>query len=505
MSMSGRQRRGHEQRPGGWPSSGPPGVVLVITVLLVGLLLVMGLTLINLASSDYQIANNESRSIQALYNADAGTEEAKMRLSPNAPTPACSSTTPTGPRIEVGTSADWRAYLLSGHTQAEIQGGLDPTYGKAAPNYTTTESTSNYLFCTTVQTGSNQIPWGWARIQHKFDGSGNILYQDAITGAETTSASQVVGGTTVNNPPILVVTTEGIQGSVRRMISVEYQPIVSTTTTTNNVITDPFANAGHSTSTVTLTGNAYTDSYDSRLGAYNVNGNRGSNGDISTDSTAVGAITIDLNSTVNGDVLVGPGGNTATGVVNAGTITGTTTTEPSTWNLPLSTIPTGVVNQGPLSISGNTVRTLSEGTYWFSSLQVTGNGRLQVSGAVKIYVTGNINIGGNGVATANNAPPNLLIYGTVDPTNAANKTTSVNIHGNGNFYGAVYAPAAAIQVTGNAGAYGSLTGASVTVNGNGGLHYDEALANLGRFVTTTSSTTYTTTGFTRYSWREIAF
>ncbi len=485
---------------------GAPGVVLVITVLLVGLLLTMGLTLINLASSDYQIANNESRSIQALFNADAGTEEAKMRLSPNAPGGVYNATTnPSGKGIPVGTSADWRAYLLSGHTQAEIQGGLDANYAKAAPAYTANEGTSNYAYYTSVQTGLGTIPWGWARIQHKFNAGGNILYQDAVTGAETTSASQVVSGTTVYNPPLIVVTAEGIQGSVRRMISMEYQPIVSTTTSTNTVTTDPFSDAAHGSGPVTLSGNATTDSYDSRLGAYNVSGNLGTNGDISTDSTANGSVSLGSNNAINGSVLVGPGGNTATAVANGGTITGTLGTEAATWNLPLSTIPAGVSNQGPLSISGNTTRTLTEGTYWFSSISITGNGRLVTTGAVKIYVTGAINISGNGVGTAGNLPTNLLVYGTVDPTNAANQTTSVAVTGNGNFYGAIYAPAAAITVTGNGAVYGSLTGNSVNFSGNGGLHYDDALGNLGRYVTTTTSTTYTTTGFTRYSWREIAF
>ena len=475
---------------------GPPGVVLVITLLLVGLLLVMAMTMINLASSDYQVANNESRSIQALYNGDAGAEEAKMRLSPNAP---------SGMGIPVGTIANWRAYILSGHTQTEIQNALDPTYGKAAPNYTSTESTSNYAFYNTVQTGVNAIPWGWARIQHKVDGSGNIAYQDAVTGAETANASQTVGGNTVYNPPILVVTTEGIQGTVRRMIQVEYQPIVSTTTTSNDVVTDPFANAVHGRGNISLIGNAYTDSYNSTNGAYNVNGNRGANGDVSTDATATGSVTINPNSTVNGDVAVGPGGNTATAINNQGTITGTTSTEAAAWNVPLSSIPSGVTNQGPLSITGIRMVTLNEGTYWYSSINSSGNGQLRINGAVKIYVTGNVDIGGNGVATAGNLPPNLLIYGTVDPNNSANKCTSVSIHGNGDFYGGIYAPDATISVVGNGSVYGSLTGNTVNINGNGGFHYDEALGNLGRFVTTTAGTTYTTTGYSRYSWREIAF
>ena len=62
-----------------------------------------------------------------------------------------------------------------------------------------------------------------------------------------------------------------------------------------------------------------------------------------------------------------------------------------------------------------------------------------------------------------------------------------------------------IQTSGNAAVYGSLTGKSVKINGNGGFHYDEALGDIGEFVTESSSTTYTTTGYSRYSWHEIAF
>ncbi|MFA5028199.1 MAG: hypothetical protein WC713_10005, partial [Candidatus Methylomirabilota bacterium] len=397
------------------PAGDPPGIVLILTVLLVGLFMVMGMTMINLASSDHQIANNESRSIQALYNADAGTEEAKMRLSPNAPTASA---------IPIGTAATWRAYILSGRTQTEIQAGLDPTHGWAPPNYASAEATTNYVFYNTIQTGASTIPWGWARIQHKVDGSGNTIYQNVLNGAETSSATQTVGALTVNNPPILVVTTEGIQGNVRRMLSVEYQPIVAPTTTTTSVVTDPFGHAAHAGGGVTLNGNAYTDSYNSNNGAYNVGGNRFQNGHVSSDSITGNSISVDANSTVNGDALAGPGANVAAAIHVGGTVTGTLGTESAAWNMPLSAIPAGVANSGALSISGNRTVTLNEGTYWFSSINVAGNGTLRVSGAVKIYVTGPVDIGGNGVATANNKPPNFLLYGTVDPTNAANMNTS---------------------------------------------------------------------------------
>jgi len=129
-----------------------------------------------------------------------------------------------------------------------------------------------------------------------------------------------------------------------------------------------------------------------------------------------------------------------------------------------------------------------------SSIATTGQAKLCVTGKVEIYVTGDINIGGNGIANLSGLPPNFLIYGlpTVD---------TVNIHGNSDFYGAVYAPSAAMQVSGNGSVFGALTGNTVQINGSGSaaLHYDEALGLLG------ASTTYATTGFSRYSWREIPF
>jgi len=478
-------------------AGGPPGVALVIAVLLVGLLLVMAMTMLNLSYSDYQVATNESKSIQALYNADAGVEEAKMRISPNAPTAA---------KVAIGTDVTWRAYIYSGYSKAQIQGGLDPTYGKAGPDYTGSESTTKYDYYSTVQSGTDTVQWGWARIQHKVDAGGNIVYQSVATGSNTTASSQSLGGVTVYNPPILEVTAEGIQGQVRRMISVEYQPIVSTTNTTTTVVTDPFANAVHAKGKVELMGSAWTDSYDSRKGAYGAAGNppKG-NGDVSTDSTTAAIVSINPNSTINGDVFVGPGGDTGTAIDNKGTISGDQETESAAWVMPLSAIPSGVTNQGSLSISGNKVTTLNEGTYWFSSLSISGNGQLQINGAVKIYVTGSIDIGGNGVATASNLPTNLLMYGTVDPTDSTKKCTSVSIHGNGDLHGAIYAPDADIQASGNAAVYGSLTGKSVKINGNGGFHYDEALGDIGEFVTESSATTFTTTGYSRYSWHEIAF
>jgi hypothetical protein len=482
---------------------GAPGMVAALSLMIAALLTVLATGLLAMGYRETQIAANEQGHIQALFNGEAGLEEAKMRLSPTAP---------PGVLITPVANTAWRAYILSGHTQAEIQSGLDPTYGKdPATGYTTAQPTGNYTFANTVQ-GAGGISWGWARIEYKVNGAGQIVYLNSVDGTETTASSQTVNGSPVNNFPIFLVTVRGVAGRAQREVRLELQPIIQTTTTQTTeettVVTNPFAEAAHGKDNVTLVGNAITDSYNSNIGAYNVNGNRGNNGNVGTDSVAAAAISLTGNARVNGNAAVGPGGNTSAGisVTENAAITGVQGLEAAAWNLPLSTIPSGVTNQGALSISGTQVMNLPMGVYWFSSISITGNARLQATGPVKIYVTGNVNIAGNGVSTASNKPPNMLIYGTADPNNPANRTTSVSIGGNGNFYGAVYAPEATITAHGNGAVFGALTGKTVTLNGNGGLHWDEALQNLGAIpstvVTTTSTTTYSTTGFKRYLWRE---
>ena len=429
-----------------------------------------------------------------------------MRVSPIAP---------GADNIVIGTSVDWRAYVYSGsiaspspsQMQSAIQ-DVDPTYGKKVWDTSQSEGTTNYAFYNTIQTGANKISWGWARIQHKTDNSGNIVYQDILTGSETTSTTKVVGGNTYNNMPVLLITSEGVQGKVRRMIQMQLNPIINTTssTTTTPVVTDPYNDAAHGKTSVTLIGNAITDSYNSNLGPYNPSTNKGHKGDVSTDSTADGAISLSSNSSVDGQALVGPGADPSAGV--SGETTGPPPNptqgignEPNAWNMPPATIPaTGVTDLGVINLSGNMKMILKEGTYKVSSLSISGNGKLSLTGKVVLYVNGNIDIVGNGVSTAANKPPNFMVYGTAH-------CTDVKVGGNGNFYGALYAPVAAIQINGNGAVFGALTGNTVVNNGNPTFHYDEALGTVGESATTSTSTstTYTTTGFTRKFWREIPF
>jgi hypothetical protein len=53
----------------------------------------------------------------------------------------------------------------------------------------------------------------------------------------------------------------------------------------------------------------------------------------------------------------------------------------------------------------------------------------------------------------------------------------VQLNGNADFTGVVYAPNSAIQSNGNGNINGSLTGLSIDFNGNAKLHYDTQLAS----------------------------
>ncbi len=222
-----------------------------------------------------------------------------------------------------------------------------------------------------------------------------------------------------------------------------------------------------SNGSITMSGNAKTDSYNSSIAPYSSAG-AGSSGDIGTNSSLAGYTMLSGNATVNGKSYIGPLGNIATAYQISGNavINGTKTMLSATETLSPVTIPGGLASGGALAISGNSTVTLPAGTYYYSSINVSGNGKLLLSGAATVYVSGTVSIAGNGIGTAQSLPPNLTLKV---------QGNSVGLSGNGNFYGAIYAPSAAIAISGNGSIYGSMIGSSFSDSGNGAIHYDQAL------------------------------
>ena len=197
-------------------------------------------------------------------------------------------------------------------------------------------------------------------------------------------------------------------------------------------------NAG--TGNVTLGAGTLVDSYSSILGPYG-----GANVGYSGTVQAAQAIVY------NGGVLNGAGvtwwpPNLSVIPVPSGAT-----------NLPLGTAHPGnlILNSGKL--------TLAPGNYVASSISINGPGTLTVSptGPVKIWVTGNLNLGGT--ENGNGIPSNLTFIVT--------GSNPVNVNRGGSLYGAIFAPASQVNV--NSTVYGSITGSSVTLNSGAAVHYDQ--------------------------------
>ncbi len=237
---------------------------------------------------------------------------------------------------------------------------------------------------------------------------------------------------------------------------------------------------------ITMSGNASINAYDSSEGPYHST-TATDEGHIGTNAAGSGAITLSGNVRIKGNATVGPEAvHDAIRTSGNADITGTRSSAARATVIPPVVIPGHAVASGALNVSGNTVQTLAGGTYRFTSLSITGNGKVVFTGSAEVYVTGNVSISGNGFGTASNLPPNLKIY--------VEGSRTVSLTGNGAFYGAIVAPDSSVQISGNGKLLGAVVGNSITVSGNGDIHYDKALAGAG---------SSPTTGDQLMSWLEI--
>lgn len=218
---------------------------------------------------------------------------------------------------------------------------------------------------------------------------------------------------------------------------------------------------------ISMSGNAVFDSYNSNNGAYG-GSNKSADGTMAVNSTAIAALSLSGNARINGNTVVGyGGGSTVVRTTGNARVTGTRSNLPSDWANPAdATAPAGATAIS-LSVSGNNTVTLAAGTYTASSISISGNGRIVTSGQVAIYVSGSISISGNGIVVTNNHPANLMLYST--------GSSSVSISGNGSFYGGVYAPNSAVSTSGNGDFFGAMIAKTYVQSGNGSLHYDKAM------------------------------
>jgi len=349
-----------------------------------------------------------------------------------------------------------------------------------------------------------------------------MKYGDISTWSGTTSQRtlamsgvQASGGTVVGNISVIVFNPGAVNPVIESTGTVAWTGS-ATVSRTVRVVLQPatlFNYAAFGATGVNLSNLAITDSYNSQNGAYG-GANVGSDGDVGTNSTAAGAVTLGNNATVNGDAVVGYQGDPATGIVtgNGATITGTQTAETENKDMPSVPAPTGLANCGNLSVAGTQTISAS-GQY--GNVTVNNNAILNISADCTLYITGTLTMGNNSQLRITNGarvqiyfggdwslsnncqinnlsqdPTNLIMYGT--DTFTGSKTFSNNTA----TYAAMYFPKADIAVYNNGDVSGSIIAKSVALTNNASIHFDEALLNVRPDFVTGSS------GVSVKSWQE---
>lgn len=263
--------------------------------------------------------------------------------------------------------------------------------------------------------------------------------------------------------------------------------------------------------TITMTGGAWTDSFDSTNPAYSTNSlydfaKHRSRGDIATNSNG------DL-SDLNNSLVYGNASSNAGAIQGTANVQGVVT---NNFQTTLADIPDPVfstVEMTPTSITNpGTNVTLVGGpaaspkNYKLSQLTVAGtNGVILaphlpgVDSYVNIWVTGkttltgnayilqmpgvhvtfygddDMKFNGNGYMNQNNVASTLQVFGVTPNSNASR---SLQVGGNGDFIGVLNAPAYDLKINGNGSMVGTAIGKTASIVGGGGFHYDEALGAL---------------------------
>ena len=242
-----------------------------------------------------------------------------------------------------------------------------------------------------------------------------------------------------------------------------------------------FKYAVYAKTLVHLSGGGIVDGYDSDVGPYvaataDSTGNVWANGDmhitrttVKGDVTAVGSITYGQNGVVTGTTTAGATAVTPMDIIPC----------PTTGFTPSAKVPSGPgisysTTTGVLTVSSGATLALTDSSYFFSAIVMTGNSTLAVPGYphVNVYLGDSLNATG-GTLTNGGGSATALSF-----TSCGTSATPANwaLSGGTQAYYSVYAPNHVVYVTGGADFYGAVVASSYYSTGGANLHYDAALA-----------------------------
>jgi hypothetical protein len=244
-----------------------------------------------------------------------------------------------------------------------------------------------------------------------------------------------------------------------------------------------FKNAVYTEGWLYLTNGGVFDSYDSDAGSYSMTidttANIWANGDLNVTKT-----TVKGSASVVGTVTFGQNG-----VVTGGTTSGVTPIAPmdilpcpTGGFTPTAKVPAGSgINYnavtGVLTVSGAVTLTLTDTSYFFSSIVLNNGAKLAFPGSPRANVSlrDSLNVASGVVINSSNNAANLSFASCGTSTTPAYWALS---SGGSSSYYTVYAPNHVVYETGGGDFYGAIVASIYYATGGGKFHYDAALARL---------------------------
>ncbi len=198
----------------------------------------------------------------------------------------------------------------------------------------------------------------------------------------------------------------------------------------------------------------------------------GNNGKIYGKNTPVGTtvdpdrIATDFTSNFE-DVDVPTNASTVLGAVSGTTTIAGTTTAGATTYYKASSLDNS--NGETTTITGNVTLIVT------TDVTIKGTFELAADATLVLYIAGDMDVGGTGIANMDGLPENFQIFGS------STTSQTIKLHGSGAVQGVIYAPYASVELKGGGTSgemMGSVVANDVFINGTYDFHYDEALAEV---------------------------
>ena len=224
------------------------------------------------------------------------------------------------------------------------------------------------------------------------------------------------------------------------------------------------------------------DSFDSEVGPYSAMtadtvANLWANGDMTVVWT-----TVKGSATATGDITVG-----WNGVVTGATTSDTTALNPmdiipcpAGGFTPTAKVPTGPTvsyssTSGVVTVWGGATLTLTDTSYFFASIVLTGNSKLVFPGAVHANVILRDSLNAAAGTIVNSSTNATMLSFASCGTSATPAWWALSSGGTASYY-SVYAPNHIVYETGGGDFYGAVIASDYYASGGGKFHYDAALA-----------------------------